>query len=77
MVNLDSYDSEGPLTPETDDSTEVRSSIIFDLPSSLVLSVHFLVLLVLNFRNCPAKVLVALKMSASSANDLAHMLLSS
>lgn len=24
MVNLDSYDSEGPLTPETDDSTEVR-----------------------------------------------------
>uniref|UniRef100_A0A8C7RZC8 non-specific serine/threonine protein kinase n=1 Tax=Oncorhynchus mykiss TaxID=8022 RepID=A0A8C7RZC8_ONCMY len=25
MVNLDSYDSEGPLTPETDDSTEVRT----------------------------------------------------
>uniref|UniRef100_A0A7N9AVH3 non-specific serine/threonine protein kinase n=1 Tax=Mastacembelus armatus TaxID=205130 RepID=A0A7N9AVH3_9TELE len=24
MVHLDSYDSEGPLTPETDDSTEVR-----------------------------------------------------
>ena len=24
MVNLDSYDSEGLLTPETDDSTEVR-----------------------------------------------------
>uniref|UniRef100_A0A672HEI3 non-specific serine/threonine protein kinase n=1 Tax=Salarias fasciatus TaxID=181472 RepID=A0A672HEI3_SALFA len=24
MVNLDSYDSEGPVTPETDDSTEVR-----------------------------------------------------
>uniref|UniRef100_A0AAR2KB07 non-specific serine/threonine protein kinase n=1 Tax=Pygocentrus nattereri TaxID=42514 RepID=A0AAR2KB07_PYGNA len=25
MVNLDSYDSEGPLTPETDDSAEVRT----------------------------------------------------
>uniref|UniRef100_A0A671YKA9 non-specific serine/threonine protein kinase n=1 Tax=Sparus aurata TaxID=8175 RepID=A0A671YKA9_SPAAU len=25
MVNLDSYDSEGPLTPETDDSTEIRA----------------------------------------------------
>uniref|UniRef100_A0A8D2ZNR9 non-specific serine/threonine protein kinase n=1 Tax=Scophthalmus maximus TaxID=52904 RepID=A0A8D2ZNR9_SCOMX len=25
MVNLDSYDSEGPLTPETDDSTEMRA----------------------------------------------------
>ena len=23
MVNLESYDSEGPLTPETDDSAEV------------------------------------------------------
>lgn len=32
MVNLDSYDSEGPLTPETDDSTEVRSQIILNLP---------------------------------------------
>ena len=31
MVNLDSYDSEGPLTPETDDSTEVRSEIIANL----------------------------------------------
>lgn len=29
MVNLDSYDSEGPLTPETDDSTEVRSEILY------------------------------------------------
>lgn len=27
MVTLDSYDSEGPLTPETDDSTEVRPAI--------------------------------------------------
>uniref|UniRef100_A0A3Q1EGL9 non-specific serine/threonine protein kinase n=1 Tax=Acanthochromis polyacanthus TaxID=80966 RepID=A0A3Q1EGL9_9TELE len=25
MVNLDSYDSEGPATPETDDSTEMRA----------------------------------------------------
>lgn len=24
MVKLESYDSEGPVTPETDDSTEVR-----------------------------------------------------
>uniref|UniRef100_A0A3P8TBS4 non-specific serine/threonine protein kinase n=1 Tax=Amphiprion percula TaxID=161767 RepID=A0A3P8TBS4_AMPPE len=28
MVNLDSYDSEGPVTPETDDSTEVRSQTL-------------------------------------------------
>lgn len=32
MVNLDSYDSEGPLTPETDDSTEVRFETIANLP---------------------------------------------
>uniref|UniRef100_A0A671YH87 non-specific serine/threonine protein kinase n=1 Tax=Sparus aurata TaxID=8175 RepID=A0A671YH87_SPAAU len=32
MVNLDSYDSEGPLTPETDDSTEVRSETMANLP---------------------------------------------
>uniref|UniRef100_A0A3B3WI95 non-specific serine/threonine protein kinase n=1 Tax=Poecilia mexicana TaxID=48701 RepID=A0A3B3WI95_9TELE len=25
MVNLESYDSEGPVTPETDDSTEIRA----------------------------------------------------
>lgn len=28
MVNLDSYDSEGPHTPETDDSAEVRSACL-------------------------------------------------
>ncbi len=38
MVNLDSYDSEGPLTPETDDSTEVRSEIIPSLVISAMLS---------------------------------------
>lgn len=31
MVYLESYDSEGPVTPETDDSTEVRSK---NLPQS-------------------------------------------
>lgn len=35
MVNLDSYDSEGPLTPETDDSTEVRSKIFYIIHSFL------------------------------------------
>uniref|UniRef100_A0A669DH74 non-specific serine/threonine protein kinase n=1 Tax=Oreochromis niloticus TaxID=8128 RepID=A0A669DH74_ORENI len=32
MVNLESYDSEGPVTPETDDSTEVRSKIAMKPP---------------------------------------------
>uniref|UniRef100_A0A3B4ZVY0 non-specific serine/threonine protein kinase n=1 Tax=Stegastes partitus TaxID=144197 RepID=A0A3B4ZVY0_9TELE len=32
MVNLDSYDSEGPVTPETDDSTEVRSQTAMKPP---------------------------------------------
>lgn len=35
MVNLDSYDSEGPLTPETDDSTEVRSKMFYIIHSFL------------------------------------------
>lgn len=64
MVNLDSYDSEGPLTPETDDSTEVRSGLCVDLSSSLVFisSPHLstLFLLLLTFKDSPAKVLVAL-----------------
>uniref|UniRef100_A0A8C8ICJ6 non-specific serine/threonine protein kinase n=1 Tax=Oncorhynchus tshawytscha TaxID=74940 RepID=A0A8C8ICJ6_ONCTS len=34
MVNLDSYDSEGPLTPETDDSTEVRTLSLLHLFSA-------------------------------------------
>uniref|UniRef100_A0A3P8N760 non-specific serine/threonine protein kinase n=1 Tax=Astatotilapia calliptera TaxID=8154 RepID=A0A3P8N760_ASTCA len=32
MVYLESYDSEGPVTPETDDSTEVRSKIAMKPP---------------------------------------------
>lgn len=28
MVNLESYDSEGPHTPETDDSAEVSALIV-------------------------------------------------
>uniref|UniRef100_A0A3Q1I5W3 non-specific serine/threonine protein kinase n=1 Tax=Anabas testudineus TaxID=64144 RepID=A0A3Q1I5W3_ANATE len=46
MVNLDSYDSEGPLTPETDDSTEqhyshrVKTTFAFSSVSAVYLVRH-------------------------------------
>lgn len=67
MVSLDSYDSEGPLTPETDDSTEVRSEIFYIIHSFLNKPFFFF----LSFEG------PFYTMSSLYAKDLAQTLLSS
>ena len=76
MVNLDSYDSEGPVTPETDDSTEVRSQTLPHWGRFSPVLRAFLALSDSINSGLPRWLLLSVKMSASSANDLAYMLLS-
>lgn len=77
MVNLDSYDSEGPLTPETDDSTEVRSKITSRLLISFILgsspdSFPLYYFCLISHSVLPKSFLLLLK---NAANVLACMLL--